>query len=117
MGSNSSTEQKKESKDASVQVNEDGGFHLVEFHLPSASYGVTFLLLVIGLAFLFYIAYRRCVVEPRKKRDRLPIWLSQLRHQQLQQQAWDTDRFVELRPAAGMAPNPEPAARQLPAAV
>ena len=112
MGANSSKDEKKEAKDASVQLNEDRGFHLVEFHLPSASYGVTFILLLISVAFLFYIAYRRCVVEPRKKRDRLPIWLSQLRQQQ--QQMWDTNRFVELRQAPPA--NPEPA-RQLPAAV
>ena len=78
MGANSSKDEKKESKDTSVQVNEDSSFHLVEFHLPSASYGVTFLLLLIALAFLLYIAYRRCVVKPRRKRDCLPIWLSQL---------------------------------------
>ena len=113
MGANSSKDEKKDANDSSIQVNEDGGFHVVEFHLPSASYGITFLLLLIAVAFLLYIAYRRCVVEPRKKRDRLPIWLAQLRQQQ-QQQFWDTDRFVEIRQP--QAANPEPA-RQLPAAV
>ena len=95
MGSSSSKEnEKNEVAYNATQMNEDGGFHVVEFHLPSASYGITFLILLAALLLAFWVLYQRCILRPRKKREQFamapPIYWRR-------PNVWDNERFHEVR--------------------
>ena len=87
------------------QFNEEGGLHLVEFHLPSAGYGFIMLTLLIVGVLGVYLIYRRCIVEPRKKREKelqgFPLSIMRY-HARAGMTEFDNGRFEEIPPARGL---------------
>ena len=120
---NSSTKPAEHNQVRENQINEEGGLHLLEFHLPSAGYGFIFIVCVIALCMMGYIVYRRCIVEPKKKkraREVLPLSTIYRYQAGLARGGFDDCRFEDVTPPPNRGlrqPEENAGARRIPEAV